>query len=377
MTAVQSSPAFAANEALVSAGDHRVVLLSAVAEQEWVEKTSGAALIRSTPEDWRIPGAWLAATLADSAARRRCAEWAAARLGCDVGALLHVSAPLLPSFAARLLTTGDDTARATERLCAEVLGWTGRVLEGDLSRWAAFAEITPAADLPCWVLDGRGDLAAALAQGDALALARLPIALRITAVQWQQFLDDRRRDRVATRWRIAPVIGHSEPHPAQPAREIPSAQTSEFLRRAAPAAEPLLHRASELITAEKARNAEAVSPAARSAAEALLHAVLQARPLTRDRFQLNAALDFAFGLRAAEGDLVDPSARMVVEIDGYYHFRDTDGYRRDRRKDAALQEHGWFVVRFLAEDTVCDLENVVARIEAHFARRFLARNLAP
>ena len=29
---------------------------------------------------------------------------------------------------------------------------------------------------------------------------------------------------------------------------------------------------------------------------------------------------------------------------------DPEAYRRDRRKDAILQEHGYFVLRFLAED---------------------------
>jgi very-short-patch-repair endonuclease len=111
---------------------------------------------------------------------------------------------------------------------------------------------------------------------------------------------------------------------------------------------------------------------ARSAAERLLFALLNARQLTRGRFALNVPLPFVFGLRPAEADLAAPDARLVVEIDGYYHFRDPEGYRRDRRKDALLQEHGWFVLRFLADDVAGDPGSVIARIEHALARRDLS-----
>jgi very-short-patch-repair endonuclease len=51
-----------------------------------------------------------------------------------------------------------------------------------------------------------------------------------------------------------------------------------------------------------------------------------------------------------EVDLLCESARLVIEIDGPQHHGDPDAYRRDRRKDALLQRHGWLVLRFLAED---------------------------
>jgi very-short-patch-repair endonuclease len=41
---------------------------------------------------------------------------------------------------------------------------------------------------------------------------------------------------------------------------------------------------------------------------------------------------------------------------------DTEAYRRDRRKDAALQEHGYFVLRFLAEDVGKRLDEVLDTI---------------
>ena len=42
----------------------------------------------------------------------------------------------------------------------------------------------------------------------------------------------------------------------------------------------------------------------------------------------------------------------------------TDAYRRDRRKDLELQKRGYLVVRVLAEDVVCRLEQVLDTILA-------------
>jgi very-short-patch-repair endonuclease len=41
---------------------------------------------------------------------------------------------------------------------------------------------------------------------------------------------------------------------------------------------------------------------------------------------------------------------VVVELDGAQHLADAAAYRRDRRKDLLLQENGYRVLRFLAED---------------------------
>ena len=89
---------------------------------------------------------------------------------------------------------------------------------------------------------------------------------------------------------------------------------------------------------------------ARSAAERTLHVVLEQLPSTRNIFQLNHSLDFKFGYRTAEGDLVAPAERLVIEIDGWFHFRGHEDYRRDRRKDLLMQQHGWQVLRVLADD---------------------------
>ena len=49
----------------------------------------------------------------------------------------------------------------------------------------------------------------------------------------------------------------------------------------------------------------------------------------------------------------------VTELDGGQHLGDTDAYRRDRRKDALLQENGYLVLRFLAEDVGKHLDQVL------------------
>jgi len=49
-------------------------------------------------------------------------------------------------------------------------------------------------------------------------------------------------------------------------------------------------------------------------------------------------------------------------LDGGQHLGDPEAYRRDRRKDQLLQEHGYFVLRFLAEDLGKRLDHVLAAI---------------
>ena len=62
-----------------------------------------------------------------------------------------------------------------------------------------------------------------------------------------------------------------------------------------------------------------------------------------------------------EVDLCCAKARLAIELDGPQHL-DNESYRRDRRKDALLQENGYFVLRFLAEDVGKHLDNVLDAI---------------
>jgi superfamily II DNA or RNA helicase/very-short-patch-repair endonuclease len=99
---------------------------------------------------------------------------------------------------------------------------------------------------------------------------------------------------------------------------------------------------------------------ARSATEAFLYRRLQTLADTKDRFRLNASLPIAFdGTGALEVDLLCDDARLAVELDGAQHLGDPAAYRRDRRKDQLLQENGYLVLRFLAEDVGKELSLVL------------------
>jgi hypothetical protein len=62
-----------------------------------------------------------------------------------------------------------------------------------------------------------------------------------------------------------------------------------------------------------------------------------------------------------EVDLLCEDARIAVELDGQQHLDGVEAYRRDRRdrrKDSLLQENGYLVLRFFAEDVTRRLDEV-------------------
>ena len=63
-----------------------------------------------------------------------------------------------------------------------------------------------------------------------------------------------------------------------------------------------------------------------------------------------------------EIDLLCADARVAIELDGAQHLGDPIAYRRDRRKDLLLQENGYLVLRFLAEDVGKELDLVLDTI---------------
>ena len=102
---------------------------------------------------------------------------------------------------------------------------------------------------------------------------------------------------------------------------------------------------------------------ARSATEAFLYRRLQSLQETAGRFDLNFELPVPFdGWGNMEVDLLDSRARLVIELDGGQHLANAEAYRRDRRKDALLQERGYFVLRFLVEDVGRRLDKVLDAI---------------
>lgn len=109
---------------------------------------------------------------------------------------------------------------------------------------------------------------------------------------------------------------------------------------------------------------------ARSATEAFLYRRLETLADTQGRFDVNAVLPIAFdGMGQLEVDLLCADARVAVELDGAQHLADPVAYRRDRRKDRLLQEHGYLVLRFLAEDVGKDLDLVLDAVLSALSRR--------
>ena len=109
---------------------------------------------------------------------------------------------------------------------------------------------------------------------------------------------------------------------------------------------------------------------ARSASEAFLYRRLETLPETAGRFRLNADLPIAFdGRGRMEVDFLCEELRIAIELDGGQHLDDAEAYRRDRRKDRLLQENGYLVLRFLAEDVGKRLDAVLDAILRAMAHR--------
>lgn len=106
----------------------------------------------------------------------------------------------------------------------------------------------------------------------------------------------------------------------------------------------------------------------RRTARALLDA-LAADPRTRGRFEIDRPIALGEGGLAIDAGLVAMRARIAIEIDGWHHFHDPEGYVRDRIQDLRLQRAGYFVLRFLAEDVDERLASTVDQIALALASR--------
>ena len=108
---------------------------------------------------------------------------------------------------------------------------------------------------------------------------------------------------------------------------------------------------------------------ARSATEAFLWRRLESLTELKGQFVLNEKLPIFFGGQSfLEVDLLCEALKLAVEIDGDQHLC-SEAYRRDRQKDSLLQEQGFFVLRFLAEDVGKRLDDVLDAISRAMARQ--------
>jgi superfamily II DNA or RNA helicase len=123
--------------------------------------------------------------------------------------------------------------------------------------------------------------------------------------------------------------------------------------------EPLANLFSQATSLPAVLDQEGIARA-RSASEAFLYRRLETLPQTAGCFQLNVELPIPFdGLGRMEVDLLCNKTRVAIEIDGMQHLANADAYRHDRRKDILLQENGYRILRFLAEDISKNLDDVL------------------
>ena len=199
----------------------------------------------------------------------------------------------------------------------------------------------------------------------AIRVPAVPLAVAAPARVWDEFLSAAPESRTKALLRegevVAPVID-----PATVERTLTEAGavgSAVTVLTANGADAALLESA---VGAIQATVAPPTTPAeddrARSAAERFLFTFLESLPETAGRFEPNGSLDFRFGPRLAEVDLLCRSPRVAIELDGYFHFLAPDGYRRDRTKDWELQRRGYLVLRFLAADVIPHLELIRDRI---------------
>jgi very-short-patch-repair endonuclease len=130
-----------------------------------------------------------------------------------------------------------------------------------------------------------------------------------------------------------------------------------------------------IVDLQDSQDKAAEAPYLRSQPEAFLLAILEALPTTSGLFQPNRKLDLKFGSQWMEVDLLAETLSIAIELDGYYHFQNPERYRRDRRKDFELQKQGYLVLRFLTEDLLASLEEILDRIQQAISTQRQRRSL--
>ncbi|MEA5452823.1 DUF559 domain-containing protein [Leptolyngbya sp. CCNP1308] len=248
-----------------------------------------------------------------------------------------------------------------------------------LASFAAVARLFPQSVVPGLLVllpeDDRAAVALTALAQLVEAVPQIPVALALTIAQVQYLLNELPESRAKAMLRGGLIdVPSFEPgnirqwlsthglddEQLQPLLHL--AETHGTTPEALDTALTLLNQAHQPDTAEAAE-------VYRSQAEWFLFQYLEAKPTTVGRFQVNARLDIDFGGRPMEVDFLDAAAKIVIELDGHYHFQSLDNYRRDRRKDRLLQQQGFLVLRFLSEDVVRDLEGILDAVDQALATR--------
>lgn len=218
-----------------------------------------------------------------------------------------------------------------------------------------------------FVVESPDELSAVAVEASTWAgrVPALALAVIVSAAVWAEYQRTAPEDRGKALLREGEVtVAGIDPEEAD--RRLAAVGVSDSVRAslaAGNADEALVTAATEVARATIAPpESEEEDSRARSAAEAFLFRMLESLPETAGRFEPNAELEFRFGPRPAEVDLLCRELRLAVEIDGYYHFGEPSAYRRDRTKDWELQRRGFVVLRFLAADVLPRYEAVRDRI---------------
>ncbi len=231
------------------------------------------------------------------------------------------------------------------------------------------ASLLPERELPAIAFEvdrpGQCEPVAQAAARWALRVPAVPVAILISAELWGDYLAETPESRTKALLREGEVeIAVIDPRQVQRTLADAGADpgtVSAIVESGCDAA--LLDLVAEVVqTTTTPPLLPADADRARSAAERFLFEFLNTLPETTGKFELNGTLDFRFGPRLMEIDLLSRSPKVAIELDGYFHFQDTDAYRRDRTKDWELQRRGYTVLRFLSADVINQLDIIRDRI---------------
>jgi hypothetical protein len=249
-----------------------------------------------------------------------------------------------PDLARSLSTFGESGIPAIVRLDAAV-AWPSVLFIPDSND--ALADV--------------GDVAARF----SMQVPTVPVAIAVTERNWDVYLKSAPESRTKALLKEGElVVAVLDPETVERTLTDAGVMGSTAAAVAASGADAALVESAVAVLQATAvpPQSESEQSRARSAAEQFLFEFLESLPETAGKFELNGALDFRFGRRPAEVDILCRSPRVAIELDGHYHFQALDNYRRDRAKDWELQRRGFVVLRFLAEDVITQLETIRDRI---------------